>query len=266
MINKHGSEFKREIALLRDYMGATLWSEIKNHNVIIAGGALTSVFSCEQINDIDIFCSSKEDLEAMKKLFFHDLYHECADDFHAEIINPPTRENEMLGETESAITIQNVATKAIFQLVKLPHLFYGVDRKMIIESFDFTISMASYFPMLDVFQFHNDFFTHLAQRRLVFNPGTKYPFPSLFRSKKFMKRGYKLSNMELMKIALACHDLKMESAKDLKGQLMGVDIVLLRPLWEQLDKNPGKAYDFNEFLAMLEDYMEEVWGEEENEQ
>lgn len=265
MIVKHGDEFKRELSILRGYVGEPLWSHLKEHNVIIAGGALTSVFSLQPVNDIDIFCSSAEDLENMKKLLLHDMYYEESDAFHAEITAAPIRDNAMLGETDSAITIQNVETRSIYQLVKLPHLFYGVDRQMIIDSFDFTISMANYCPMLNVFQFNDNFFTHLAQRRLVFNPKTKYPFPSLFRAKKFMKRGYTLTNVELMKIALACHDLPMPTIQDLKKQLMGVDIMLLRPLWEQLDKCAEDKYDFGQFLDYVDGYIEKLWGEEDNE-
>lgn len=223
-------KYTREAAYLRDQMGDEVMNLLKTFGGIVAGGAVTSVFSAARINDFDIFFPNEKQLnKAIASLALDD-----------KAIN-----------TDSALSI--VLGGHRVQLVKV----LTRTPSEVISSFDFTICQAAFDPD-DGFIFGADFFQHLAQRRLVFNVKAEYPICSLYRARKFMKRGFSLSGIEAIKLGLRIHSLKIETYRDLRAQLMGIDTLFLRDLTDSLKGEDERAYDLNDFLATLDAWLEKL--------
>jgi hypothetical protein len=223
-------KYLREASFLRDQMGVEVVSLLTRFGGIVAGGAVTSVFSSSRINDFDLFFPTPERLN----------------DALASI----TRDDKSI-EADSALSVIMGGHRV--QLVKV----LTRTPSEVISSFDFTICQAG-FDLDDGFIFGADFFQHLAQRRLVFNIKAEYPICSLYRARKFIKRGFSLSGIEAIKLGLRIHSLKIDTYRDLRAQLMGIDTLFLKDLTDSLKGQDEKAYDLNEFLALLDIWLEKL--------
>lgn len=167
-------------------------------NAFIAGGALASVFTMRDINDVDIYFRSKVDFcEAVERAYEDGLWCVAA--------------------TDRAVTFahgENIIQLMCFEFFESPAAIF--------DAFDFTACMAAYDIERKTFVFHEDFFKHNAQRYLKFHSGTRYPFGSLLRVPKYQSKGYTLGKGDLLRIALCCHQVPLDSwdalAKAVGGQ------------------------------------------------
>lgn len=223
--------YSRESAILRDRAGATVLELMGAHDAFIAGGAVTSVFSSEKINDFDLFFPSQDALNAA-----------CEN-----VLSDPDKTSL---RTDSAVSFIVGGTR--IQLVKA--VVGNPDD--VIKKFDFTICQAAW----DGKQFHfaPDFMQHLSQRRLVYNINSDYPICSLYRARKFIKRGFHFSGIDAIKLGLRIQALRIDNCGELRRQLMGIDTLFLKELTDSLAGQEEKSYDFNEFLSTLEPYLEKL--------
>lgn len=164
----------------------------------LAGGAITSIFTNQPINDYDIYPKSQEDLENSVIYLMEDGYFNVfASDKALSFVK---------GET----TIQIM----LFDIFETP--------EKIFSCFDFTINMAALDIDKKEFTFHKDFLKHCSQRFLKFNINTKFPYISARRVQKYKDRGYTIGNGEFMKILLACQNKPINSWESFKIQMGGV--------------------------------------------
>jgi hypothetical protein len=165
----------------------------------VAGGAITSVFTAQPVNDADIYFKSRA---AFEKAVFQS-YEEgfwCVD------------------TSKRAVTFSYGPTNNVYQLM---HFDFFETAEDIFKAFDYTINMAALDLDSNEFIFHDDFLKHCSQRFLRFNKGTRYPLASLTRVLKYQQRGYTIGKGDMLKIALACRGVKLESWEDLKDQIGG---------------------------------------------
>lgn len=192
-------------------------SPLRFDGAFIAGGAVTSVFTGKDINDIDVYFKSRRAFEVGVFQAYEDgLWCVAA--------------------SKRAVTFASGDT-----IAQLMHFDYFPTAEDIFAAFDFTIVMGA----LDLdagekshwdgvrlvktgetypdsgFIFHPDFLKHNSQRFLKFNPGTRYPLASATRVLKYQQRGYTIGKGDMMKIALAVRGVKIESWEDLKDQIGG---------------------------------------------
>ena len=189
------------LSLIKSQAMIVLFAEAK---AVLAGGALTSVFSNQPINDFDIYFKSKEGFERVN--------------------NTMKIHNKVLFETSSAITYEySITTRRITQTYKVQLIKFNFgEPDEIIKNFDFTICQAAYDFEMETFHFNGHFFKHLAQKKLVYNPNCLKPFSSLVRTKKFEQRGYTISKLELLKVAISISQVKLETYGDLIDAAVGV--------------------------------------------
>jgi len=208
---------------------------LKECGAILAGGAITALFTNARVRDWDLYF---RDLESIKK---------ACEVFSAH--------GEVTFETDTAITYKWGQRKKSFQIIKHPSIIGSPLH--IFESFDFTICMGSYDFAADEFVLHQNFLKHLAQRRLVFHVGTRFPICSILRILKYQKRGYSISGVEMLKATLAVHRLEMETYADVREQLMGIDTAFLRELTDKFKEEPFKEekFDFEKMMQLIDDYM-----------
>lgn len=215
---------------------------LKGARAVIAGGAIRAVFTDTPIHDYDLYFRSAEDRDRAIA-FLRDSQNGF----------------ERLVVTEAAITFRKDG--AVLQVIrKDDFLIKSVEE--LIDAFDYTICMGAYDLAEDRLYLGEDFLKHNAQRRLVFNPGAKYPIASLFRVKKYLEYGYKISGTELVKIALTINKTPIITYADLKEQLLGVDTLFLYELTAKLGSQElaYKDYRFDEFMHMLEEHISKYYG------
>ena len=54
--------YSNELAKIKGLVSANVWKLFSSYNVIIGGGAITSVFCNREVNDLDIYLRSEDDL------------------------------------------------------------------------------------------------------------------------------------------------------------------------------------------------------------
>lgn len=208
---------KHKNTLLRT-LGEDAVKLLKTTNAIIAGGAITSIFTGAEINDYDIYFRSPKDIITFVRNTFNEEGDE--DDLY------PLSEEDFLDLGRYEFICHNQTSRSITFThnnlnLQLIHFGYFNDANEIFESYDFHINMAAYDFKLDDFVLHDYFITSIAARRLTFNEGTRYPIMSTLRVSKYLERGYNISKKEMFKIGLAIADLNIDSWDALEDQLSG---------------------------------------------
>lgn len=168
----------------------------KANNVWLAGGALTSLFTDSKINDYDLYFRNKYDCAN-----FIQGIGSCA----------------VLQLTKKSVTLS--IGNFVLQCIWFKYFDSPED---IFNSFDFTINMAAYDFSADEFVIDPRFFTDLAIRKLVINPGTAYPINTLLRVSKYENKGYTIDPVELLKLSVAISKKEIKTYGDLRVEMSGV--------------------------------------------
>jgi hypothetical protein len=236
---------------VRDLMGI-----LKDNKIILAGGAITSVFSGSKIRDYDLYFTDFATKGAVEEWFGNNMKESFRTERAISYLwfNPAKKSERHHGDPEFLR----------FQLITIPGTEGGTSK--IFDLFDFTICMGAYRFEDDTFIFHESFMKHIAQRKLCFNNKTKYPINSMIRMKKYVNRGYVMGNIEILKMALTVNSLGITNYKDLKEQLEGIDTMFLKELTDQLWKNQDTVYEFEKVLELMEAHFEKYFSGDYNEE
>lgn len=194
-------DYQKQIDAVCRMLGDDMFKALKEADAIIAGGALISAFTHKDINDIDVYFRSKEQMaEAFVRV-------------------TENWDSVYLGHTDKSITLKDRETDTIIQFI---YFDYFDTPDSIFEAFDFTICMSAIEPKDLSFACSKDFISDIASRTIHFNPGTRFPYISLLRTKKYQERGYKIGRGNLLAIANACAQLPIQNWAQAKYQLGGV--------------------------------------------
>lgn len=226
---------RREKYILLKELGDIV-PHLKACRAILAGGAITALFTNERVRDWDLYFRTQDDLAAALKIF---------------------KENGTIEfQTDTAYTFKWGQRRKPFQLIALLSLMG--EPSQIFEHYDFTICMGAYDFGEGKFFLHDDFLKHLAQRRLVVHTGTMFPICSLIRVLKYQRRGFTIGGVEMMKLALAVRNVKIDTYRDLRAQLMGIDTAFLRDLTDRFAEGElaESSYNFEQFMEMIDEYMD----------
>lgn len=194
---------------------------LKTTNAIVAGGAITSIFSGTEINDYDIYFRSHEDMI----IFIRNTYNNEGD-YENENEVFPLSDNNFLDLGQFEFVCHNQTSRSISYThnglnLQLIHFGYFQSARDIFESYDFHINMGAFDFQTEQFVLHDNFMTTVAARKLTFNPGTCYPIMSSLRVSKYLERGYTISKKEMFKIGLAIANLNINTWHGLEDQLSG---------------------------------------------
>lgn len=190
------------------------WNLLAHHSAIVAGGAITSLFCNREINDIDIYFRSEEDLVKVLAAIFNieDIYGYELDRFSIHV---------------SGLSQRTIICSANEQMIQLMTFKYFPEIDDIFNTFDFTCCMGAFDCKSEEFVFHPEFMKHNSQRYLKFNDGTAFPLMSLMRVDKYRGKGYSISKAELLRVVFACMSLDInswEEAKEHIGGMYGYDM------------------------------------------
>lgn len=206
---------------------------LKSLGLMLCGGAINSVFTRNQINDLDFYLkdSSKivEATEFLTKWFPTEIYR-----------------------STNAITFRRKSTKSNKKwAVQLITRFVGSPEK-IMDDFDFTITQGVYDFENACFVLGPRFLPDISARRLVFLGKSHFPICALYRTLKYQKRGYTLPGSTVMHIGLSIVRLNIKNYRELKEQLLGIDTMFIQGLLSNTVKYADELpVDYGEFLVEI---------------
>lgn len=192
-----------------DYISRSqhLYDALKHMDLVVAGGAVTSVFNNKKVNDLDMYFRSEVDM-----LAFDDLLN--AFGFKLEFTSPTAITFVRKGRGLSKFYVQAVMA------------FKGTPSQ-IFSTFDFTVCCGAYSFRDEAFELHPRFLPDNITKRLVYLGGSRFPLCALYRVKKYLLKGYTISGGTLVHIGLCANRLEITTYADLKTQLRGVDTQFL---------------------------------------
>jgi hypothetical protein len=208
--------------------------EYRLSNCFIAGGCLTSLYTRKEINDIDIYFKDKSSLyEFIENISWFVKSH--------------TNKSTLLSNNNFDYDINIV------------HFDEFATVNDIFKNFDFTINMCAYDVDNEIIEAHDDFLLHLAQRLLIFNPKTMYPFSSLMRVSKYENKGYSIYKKDFINIILSCIAKNISTYEELEDQIGGM---YGNNIKEIIDTS--KDFDVNDIIKQIQEYEADIDTSNEN--
>jgi len=201
IIANGSQEFPREEKALLNMTGE-LVDLLETTGAIIAGGAITSLFTGQEVNDLDIYFRSKESFSR----------------FMAGLMSGDYGYSTIVNITDRSVTAtDHREMKGQFVVFR-----FFESAQDIFDTFDFTANMGAYDFESGSFVFDKNFFRHNSQRFLEINTKTAYPLISVLRIEKYRKKGYSTSKAQLLRLLLAVTELDLNSWDDVVDQVGGM--------------------------------------------
>lgn len=201
---KQGADFERQVTNVNKLIGEEIGTALEKVGAIIAGGAVLSQFTHSEVNDVDVYFPSREALTTA----FLDITTNWTSVY--------------LGHTDKSITLKDRDTGATVQFI---YFDYFKTAEEVFEAFDFTVCMAAIELKEDQepeLVMHPKFLSDVASRTLHFNNGTRYPYVSLVRTRKYAEKGFEIGKGNLLAIGAACATRPITNWDEAKEQLGGV--------------------------------------------
>jgi predicted transcriptional regulator len=150
--------------------------------------------------------------------------------------------------TDNAITLSNKVQVII--------RFYGTPEE-IHKNFDFVHATGVYDYSQDELHISKEIYESVLAKALIYN-GSLYPIASLFRIRKFLKRGWRITAGQMLKIAAQISELDLSNPHVLKEQLIGVDFAYMQQLINLIqNREPGTRVDSVYLAKLIDEVFEE---------
>ncbi len=220
------SDYRREREAIRWIVDDELYKFLSTIQACIAGGCITSIFTGQPINDIDIFFRTPEDYEKAEKYLnacesrkFRGTRAVCNTEraktfamshnmkFCPDVVNYGISYFRK-GEDEKEVIIQIVRSDINCGEVE-----------DIVNRFDITACQAAFDFKTDTFVMGSRFLQDNARKRIVINPETKNVVGTFYRIQKYIERGYSISPREYIKLAFMLANKKYKTFGDFTDDL-----------------------------------------------
>jgi hypothetical protein len=235
---------------------------------IITGGCITSMILNEEVNDYDIYFQDKGTVKAVCDYYVNifnkknngkiarvivdknDRISISLLDINNEKKNNKVKKNSgkynVLFLTENAITLSDN--------IQLIIRFYGPPEE-IHKNYDFVHCTAYWNSKTNCLNISKEVYECTINKVLRYQ-GSKYPIASIFRIKKFLKRGWNINAGQMLKIALQINELDLHDFNIFKDQLVGVDILYFIEMLNLLKSNEGIIPDFTQIERAIDKVFE----------
>lgn len=226
--------FEVEKAKIKQMIGSELYDLFKDTKCVLAGGAITSLFTSKEVNDLDIYFTSKEGLSQV----FANVYAVSNDEYLNEfdMIVKFATERSML-----------CIDKYNQQKVQLIHYKIHENVQSVFASFDFEHVMGAFDFTTEEFVLHENFLKANAQRLIQFNPATDFPITSLLRVSKYRERGYSISKAQMLRVAFTIANKEYDSWEKVKSEVSGLYGIAPDDLFDET-----KPFSLEEVLLQLD--------------
>lgn len=259
-------------------------------NTIVTGGSICSMLMGDSVNDYDIYFKNKDTAIAVAQYYmakhfdtpcpvvytitpntgydkldnFVHVYEtdnikgECEERVECFITSTGVSDDTEVSSTDEngAYRVSYISSNAITLTdnIQIIIRFFGTPDQ-IHNNYDFAHAKC-YF---DYAEQHLHLDPHAMQcmlsRTLIYE-GSLYPIASVFRMKKFIERGWRISAGQQLKIMWQISELNLNDMRVLKEQLTGVDMLYLHCLFDAISKS-GKDVDSQYVSKIIDRIFEE---------
>jgi len=264
------------------------------NNYILTGGAITSLLQGENPNDFDLYFKDYESARAVADYYIKKLSSDnpmvkiTIDDSvtdrikiiiksagiirgeadkqndydYFETVDPENQEfavesylNKEAVKSKEKYAIAMVTSNAISlnNDIQLIFRFFG-DPDVIHENYDF-IHVTNYYTKEEGLVLRVEALEAIMSKTLRY-VGSRYPICSMFRTRKYINRGWTISAGEMLKIAFDINKLDLNDMNVLYEQLVGVDAAyfhqLIGMLKEFQAKNPDVKIERSYLFQLIE--------------
>ena len=263
-------------------------------DVIVTGGSITSMLMGDEIKDFDVYFKTKETTIAIAKYYCETFIEQNPNaqvtpavtekDGRVEILisslgaicsddSPNSEEaqyEDNLGEggadkIEQSVESNKDAPKYTYRpmflsnnaitlsdKVQLVIRFYG-QPDQIHENYDYQHCKHVYELETDSLILNAKAMECILSKTLLYT-GSLYPICSLFRMRKFLDRGWRISAGEIVKMSFQISNLDLKNINVLKEQLTGCDMMYMRLLINALEADKYSGVDIdNSYVIKLVD-------------
>ena len=266
--------------------------DIVKNNVVIAGGAITSLLEGETPNDYDVYIKDFDVLVELAnyyaELWNKDGRHKSKVTIQVDVPEPEgdvetskvicfITSKGVAGEEEE-ITKASAGTEANIEVeedevadyrpvfftdnaislkgkIQLVLRFWGEPEK-IISSFDY-VHCTNYFDRGNQdLHISKDALMSILNKQLKY-VGSQFPICSLFRMRKYMERGYTISAGEILKMSFQISNLDLTDINVLREQLIGVDTTYMTALVDRLEQARENNVDID--YSYVVDLIDEIF-------
>lgn len=226
--------FEIEKNLIKKTIGEDVYALLKDTKCVLAGGAITSIFSGTEVNDYDLYFTDKEGLSRLVA----QVFGVSEEDYIA-----PFDLIAKFATNRSMLCIDKYSKN------KLQFIHYKIfkDAQDIFNSFDFEHVMGAFDFATEEFVFHDNFFKSLAQRNIVFNSNTDFPVVSLLRTNKYKERGYNISKAQMLRVAFTIAGRNYDNWEKVKSECTGMYGIAPDDLFDET-----KPFSLEEVVRQLE--------------
>jgi hypothetical protein len=241
-------------------------------NTIVTGGCIVSMLTGEKVNDFDIYFKDIETVFLVAQYYFKKI--DCEKDEDDKVIKLDDRVKTFIRskgflkakkikmeESEDGDTIVDgeKKEKPVFQPVfitsnaitltdkiQIITRFFGTPKE-IHQNYDYVHCTCYYDSGEKDLVLPQKALLSILTKQLRY-VGSKYPVCSIFRLRKFVKRGWHINAGEIFKICFQVSELNLTDASVLEDQLVGVDtqyfVWFLDKIKEAVDTDQAIDYDY----------------------
>ena len=252
---------------------------IKN-NLIVSGGCFVSMLQNETPNDYDCYFRTSDSLKIVLEYYLNQFKNKEVTDiitnksnivFYKNGITVKENNKHEYGDgwyiyikgsgvlrqkkpkdskqkyypiyaSSNAITLTD-GIQIVARFVGSPELLH--------TNFDFIHTKSYYDYCFNKLVIPKSVYEAVMNKTLIFT-NSKYPLCSLFRIKKMMKRGWKISAGEIFKIAFKLNEYDLKDINVLYDQLIGVDSVYFSSIIASLTSN-NETYCYQNIFNLVEE-------------
>ena len=146
--------------------------------------------------------------------------------------------------SENAITLSNK--------IQLVIRFFG-EPEEIHENYDYVHAMCYYDFASQKLNVPAEAMEAMLSKTLIYK-GSLYPIASLFRLRKFIDRGWRITAGQILKIVMQLNEVDLKDTKTLREQLIGVDQAYMFQLLREIEENKSERID-STYIAKLIDKL-----------
>lgn len=226
--------YEFEKAKIKQLLGTDVYDMLKETKCVLAGGAITSLFTSKEVNDWDIYLTSEESLSQV----FAQAFGVSEDEFLSpyDLIVKFATQRSML-----------CVDKYGQQNLQIIHYKIHDSVESIFQSFDFEHVMGAFDFATEEFVLHENFLKVNAQRLIQFNPTTDFPITSMMRVQKYKERGYTISKAQMLRIAFTIANKEYASWEDVKSEISGLYGIAPEDMF-----NEEKPFSLEEVVLQLD--------------
>lgn len=199
-------------------------SYVVERNTIITGGCIASMLLDEPINDFDVYMRTEEAAYLLAKYYCN---------MAPPGVEPEPTENRITIKLPNGRGIRKRSPQGKYQVAYISPLaitltdkiqftvrFFGSPSE-IHQNYDFLHCKAYWESRDRRLVIHSKVRRAIEKKKLIY-VGSAYPVASVVRTKKFVKRGWKMDAGQLIKMSLQISDLDLSDKEQLKEQLVGM--------------------------------------------